>query len=67
MPPNSPVKPVELLVGLLPAHLKWKAFFSRQAGNPDYLHDGDAVELRVATPDGAIDLGRQRTMIKEAS
>jgi len=25
------------------------------------------VEMRIATPDGAIDLGRQRTMIKEAS
>jgi len=64
---KAPPKPVEILAGLLPAHLKWKAFFGRQAGNPNYLHHGDVVELRVATPDGAIDLGRQRTMIKEAS
>ena len=64
---KAPPKPVEILAGLLPAHLKWKAFFSRQAGNPNYLHHGDVVELRIATPDGAIDLGRQRTMIKEAS
>jgi len=26
---KAPPKPVELLAGLLPAHLKWKAFFSR--------------------------------------
>jgi hypothetical protein len=55
------------VASLLPAHLKWKAFFHRQAANPDYLHHGDVVELRVATPDGAIDLGRQRTILKEAS
>jgi len=64
---KAPPKPVELLAGLLPAHLKWKAFFGRQAANPDYLHHGDVVELQVATPDGTIDLGRQRTTVKEAS
>ena len=64
---KAPPKPVELLAGMLPAHLKWKAFFRRQASNPDYLHHGDVVELRVATPDGAIDLGCQRTIVKEAS
>src|SRR6516164_4203828 len=64
---KAPPKPVELLAGLLPAHLKWKAFFSRQANNPNYLRPGDVVEMHLATPDGAIDLGRQRTMIKEAS
>jgi 2-keto-4-pentenoate hydratase/2-oxohepta-3-ene-1,7-dioic acid hydratase in catechol pathway len=64
---KAPPKPVELLAGLLPAHLKWKAFFHRQAGNPHYLQHGDVVELRIATPDGAVDLGRQRTTIKEAS
>jgi len=25
------------------------------------------VELRIATPDGTIDLGRQHTIVKEAS
>jgi 2-keto-4-pentenoate hydratase/2-oxohepta-3-ene-1,7-dioic acid hydratase in catechol pathway len=64
---KAPPKPVELLAGLLPAHLKWKAFFRRQATNPNYLQHGDVVEMRIATPDGAIDLGRQRTTIKEAS
>ena len=64
---KAPPKPAQILAGLLPAHLKWKAFFRRQAGNPNYLHHGDVVELRIATPDGAIDLGRQRTIVKEAS
>ena len=64
---KAPPKPIEILAGLLPAHIKWKAFFSRQASNPNYLRHGDVVEMHIATPDGAIDLGRQRTMIKEAS
>jgi len=64
---KAPPKPAQILAGLLPADLKWKAFFRRQAGNPNYLHHGDVVELRIATPDGAIDLGRQRSIIKEPS
>ena len=56
---KAPPKPAQILVGLLPTHLKWKAFFGRQAGNPNYLHHGDVVELRIATPDGVIDLGRR--------
>jgi 2-keto-4-pentenoate hydratase/2-oxohepta-3-ene-1,7-dioic acid hydratase in catechol pathway len=64
---KAPPKPVEILAGLLPAHIKWKAFFGRQANNPNYLQHGDVVEMHIATPDGAIDLGRQRTMIKEAA
>jgi len=64
---KAPPKPAQILAGLLPAHLKWKAFFSRQANNPNYLHHGDVVELRIATPDGTIDLGRQHTIVKEAS
>ena len=44
--------------------MKWKAFFKRQAGNPKYLRDGDVVELGVATDDGAIDLGSQRTVVR---
>ncbi len=36
-------------------------FFGRQARNPRYLQDGDVIEATVATDDGAIDLGTQRT------
>ena len=50
-------------MALLPPDVKWKAFFSRQAKNPKYLHDGDVVEATVATDDGAIDLGTQRTVV----
>jgi 2-keto-4-pentenoate hydratase/2-oxohepta-3-ene-1,7-dioic acid hydratase in catechol pathway len=63
---SAPPKPIEILGNLLPAHVKWKAFFKRQANNPRYLHDGDVVELTVATDDGAIDLGTQRTVVRYA-
>lgn len=63
---SAPPKPIEIIGSLLPAHVKWKAFFKRQAGNPKYLKDGDVMELRVATDDGAIDLGTQRTTVRYA-
>lgn len=63
---SAPPKPVEIIGNLLPAATKWKLFFKRQAGNPKYLHDGDVVELAIATDDGALDLGRQRTMVRSA-
>jgi hypothetical protein len=50
----------------LPPAMKWKAFFKRQANNPKYLQHGDIVELSVATDDGAIDLGTQRTAVRYA-
>ena len=56
-----PPKPV---ASLLPAAVKWKAFFKRQANNPQHLQHGDIVELSVATDDGAIDLGAQRTAVR---
>ena len=64
---SAPPKPIEIIGSLLPAHVKWKAFFKRQANNPKYLHDGDVVELSVATDDGAIDLGTQRTVVRYAT
>ncbi|OBK87809.1 fumarylacetoacetase [Mycolicibacter heraklionensis] len=64
---SAPPKPIELLGSLLPPALKWKAFFKRQAGNPRYLRDGDIVEAAVATDDGAIDLGAQRSTVRYAA
>jgi 2-keto-4-pentenoate hydratase/2-oxohepta-3-ene-1,7-dioic acid hydratase in catechol pathway len=61
---SAPPKPVQIIGSLLPPAVKWKAFFKRQAGNPKYLHDGDVVEATVATDDGAIDLGTQRTVVR---
>jgi 2-keto-4-pentenoate hydratase/2-oxohepta-3-ene-1,7-dioic acid hydratase in catechol pathway len=63
---SAPPKPIEIIGSLLPPAMKWKAFFKRQANNPKYLKHGDVVELGVATDDGAIDLGTQRTAVKYA-
>jgi 2-keto-4-pentenoate hydratase/2-oxohepta-3-ene-1,7-dioic acid hydratase in catechol pathway len=63
---SAPPRPVEIIAALLPPALKWKLFFQRQAKNPKYLKDGDVVELAIGTDDGAIDLGRQRTVVREA-
>jgi len=59
-------KPVAAVVSLLPPALKWKLFLPHQAKNPKYLHDGDVIEATIATGDGAIDLGRQRTTVRDA-
>ncbi|BDU03365.1 MULTISPECIES: fumarylacetoacetate hydrolase family protein [Nocardia] len=61
---SAPPKPVEIIGSLLPPAVKWKLFFKGQAKNPKYLRDGDVVEAAVATDDGAIDLGRQRTTVR---
>jgi 2-keto-4-pentenoate hydratase/2-oxohepta-3-ene-1,7-dioic acid hydratase in catechol pathway len=63
---SAPPKPVEVIGSLLPDQLKWRVFFSRQAKNRKYLHHGDIVEAEVATDDGAIELGVQRTVVKYA-
>jgi 2-keto-4-pentenoate hydratase/2-oxohepta-3-ene-1,7-dioic acid hydratase in catechol pathway len=61
---SAPPKPVQIISNLLPPAVKWRAFFKSQAGNPRYLKNGDIVEASVATDDGAIDLGTQRTPIR---
>ena len=63
---SAPPKPVQIIGNLLPPAIKWKAFFKGQAGNQKYLQDGDIVEASVATDDGAIDLGTQRTAVRFA-
>jgi 2-keto-4-pentenoate hydratase/2-oxohepta-3-ene-1,7-dioic acid hydratase in catechol pathway len=61
---SAPPKPIEIIGSLLPPALKWKAFFTSQAKNEKYLRHGDLVEVGVATDDGAIDLGTQRTAVR---
>jgi 2-keto-4-pentenoate hydratase/2-oxohepta-3-ene-1,7-dioic acid hydratase in catechol pathway len=61
---SAPAKPLQIIAALLPPSVRWKVFFKRQANNPKYLRHGDVVELRVATDDGAIDLGTQRTVVR---
>jgi 2-keto-4-pentenoate hydratase/2-oxohepta-3-ene-1,7-dioic acid hydratase in catechol pathway len=63
---SAPPKPVEIIAAFLPPALKWKMFFKRQAQNPKYLKHGDIVEAAIGTDDGAIDLGRQRTVVRTA-
>lgn len=61
---SAPPKPVEIIGSLLPPALKWKLFFRRQERNPRYLQDGDVIEAGVATDDGVLDLGTQRTVVR---
>ena len=63
---SAPPKPVAMIAALLPSTIKWKLFFQRQARNPKYLGHGDVVEVAIGTDDGAIDLGRQRTVVRSA-
>jgi 2-keto-4-pentenoate hydratase/2-oxohepta-3-ene-1,7-dioic acid hydratase in catechol pathway len=61
---SAPPKPIQFVASLLPAATRWKIFFRGQGRNPRYLKDGDVVEASVATDDGAIDLGTQRTTVR---
>ncbi|GGS06060.1 MULTISPECIES: fumarylacetoacetate hydrolase family protein [Streptomyces] len=62
---KAPPKPVEKIGALLPPAVKWKAFFKSQAKNPRYLRAGDVITATIATPDGRIDLGEQRTSVTD--
>ncbi|WAU82524.1 fumarylacetoacetate hydrolase family protein [Streptomyces sp. Qhu-G9] len=64
---KAPPKAIEKIGALLPPAAKWKAFFKSQARNPHYLHAGDVVTATIATPDGRIDLGEQRTPVTDAT
>ncbi|MBF6174964.1 fumarylacetoacetate hydrolase family protein [Nocardia blacklockiae] len=63
---SAPPKVAEIIGSLLPPKIKWQLFFRGQAKNPKYLKDGDVVEAAIGTDDGAIDLGRQRTIVRYA-
>ncbi|BAC68274.1 fumarylacetoacetase [Streptomyces avermitilis] len=64
---KAPPKAAEKIAALLPPALKWKAFFKGQAKNPKYLRNGDLITATIATPDGRIDLGEQRTPVTDAA
>lgn len=63
---SAPPRPVQIAASLLPDATRWRLFVNTQARNPRYLRDGDVIEATVATDDGAIDLGRQRTTVRSA-
>jgi 2-keto-4-pentenoate hydratase/2-oxohepta-3-ene-1,7-dioic acid hydratase in catechol pathway len=60
---KAPPKAAEKLAGLLPPATRWRLFFARQARNPRYLHDGDVITARIASPDGRLDLGTQHNTV----
>lgn len=60
---KAPPKVVEKASSLLPAAVKWKLFFDRQAKNPSYLKPGDVVCASIGTLDGGLDLGRQQNTV----
>ena len=64
---KAPPKPIELIGSLLPPALKWKIFFRKQASNPKYLKAGDVIDIRIGTADGKIDLGRQRSVVRDGA
>lgn len=61
---KAPAKIVEIIGGLLPPARKWQKFVARAESNPHYLQHGDVVTATIATDDGALDLGRQRTPVE---
>ena len=63
---TAPAKPVQVIASVLPPAVKWKSLLDSQARNPKYLHDGDVIKATIATDDGAIDLGSQRTVVRYA-
>lgn len=58
--------PVGTALGAAPRPPEVKAFLKREASNPKYLQHGDVLELSIATNDGSIDLGTQRTAVRYA-
>ncbi|MFE9790036.1 fumarylacetoacetate hydrolase family protein [Nocardia salmonicida] len=61
---SAPPKIVQKIGELLPPAWKWKIFFARQARNTRYLSVDDVVTATIATPDGSIDLGTQRMVVR---
>lgn len=62
---KAPARAVEILGSLLPPAVKWSSFFRKQAANPRYLKEGDAVQARIEYLDGGIDLGTQRNVVHD--
>jgi 2-keto-4-pentenoate hydratase/2-oxohepta-3-ene-1,7-dioic acid hydratase in catechol pathway len=60
---RAPGKVTGTLAGLLPPATRWKLFFRQQAASPRYLRDGDVITAAIATPDGQLDLGTQRSTV----
>jgi hypothetical protein len=62
---QAPPAVVAKMGELLPTPVKWRAFFARQERSPDYLRAGDVITASIASEDGALDLGTQRTVVRD--
>ena len=62
---QAPPAVVAKVGDLLPAPVKWRAFFARQERNPAYLKAGDVITASIASTDGLLDLGTQRTVVQD--
>jgi 2-keto-4-pentenoate hydratase/2-oxohepta-3-ene-1,7-dioic acid hydratase in catechol pathway len=58
--------PVGTALGAPPKPSEIQAFLRSEASNPKYLQHGDILDVSIATDDGAIDLGTQRTAVRYA-
>lgn len=63
---SAPPKLVGMISNLLPPATKWRLFFKAQGRNPKYLKSGDVIEIAISTDDRKVDLGRQRTTVRDA-
>lgn len=64
---SVPKPAVQRLAALLPERKKWQIFHRIQLRSSRYLKPGDVVEARIRSADGAIDLGVQRNVVRQAS
>lgn len=62
-----PPPAVRRVVQLLGERAVWGAFMATQARRREYLQPGDTMSLRIKSPDGTIDLGEQRTTVRDAA
>jgi 2-keto-4-pentenoate hydratase/2-oxohepta-3-ene-1,7-dioic acid hydratase in catechol pathway len=60
---RAPKVAIQKLLNLLPDRVKLRGFIAAQARSGRYLKAGDVVTAAIATPNGEIDLGIQRTEV----
>ena len=58
-----PPPAIRRIVQLLPERQFWKLFLKSQGRRPQYLRPGDRISARIASHDGRLDLGEQRTEV----
>jgi 2-keto-4-pentenoate hydratase/2-oxohepta-3-ene-1,7-dioic acid hydratase in catechol pathway len=58
-----PPPAIRRIAQLLPERQFWKVFLNSQSRRPEYLQPGDCISARIASVDGRLDLGEQRTEV----